>query len=70
MREWRGNDAAPLFLSQRGEEFMTDLEYQQMLDELAKLSPNELETRKRFFDEWAQLDQMGRELLHQWSTKK
>lgn len=45
-------------------------EYQQMLDELAKLTPCELKQRKRFFDEWAQLDQMGRELLAQVNLKE
>lgn len=49
---------------------MTNKEYQQMLDELAKLTPDELETRKRFFDEWAQLDQMGRELLRRMETDR
>ena len=42
---------------------MTMEEYQQMLDKLSKLSPENLKMRKRFLDEWAQLDQMGRELL-------
>lgn len=49
---------------------MSGEEYIQMLNELSKLSPEDLESRKRFLDEWAQLDQMGRELLREIGEKK